>query len=272
MNKPIYKLLGCAAILAASTNANALNIDLFSIDQTKLVSTSVTGTQSSSVTDLAPPPNSILGTERDLSVTLLNDGGVSTREASIGVAGGVLDFSTDTLASGTGSITWDGVDGAPGVNTTGLGGSALYGDLTLGGTANAFTLTTLFSDGNFLFNITAWNFTTGGKTVVTLLADPVALPGTVSTISFDAFNAGLCNTGVNGAIQSIVCTGGGSNGLNNLGALQVNLDPFGGSTSIDLTIDSIVVNAPEPTAMALLGIGLLGAGFKRYSGKSKLAA
>jgi hypothetical protein len=56
--------------------------------------------------------------------------------------------------------------------------------------------------------------------------------------------------------------------LASLGALVVDLDRFGGSTSIDLTLDN-VRTVPEPGVLALMGMGLMAAGFASRRRKSQ---
>lgn len=272
MKKEI-KLLAGTALLGMSMTAQAGVIDLFETDQAPLVdNTTADGGLSSSVNTLG---TDILGGSRDLFVELLDNGGVATREASIGVGGGVLDFSTDTLAAGTGTVQWDGNDGSINLDPTGLGGV----DLTEAGTIFGFAVTTLFSDAGYEFLVNAYTDATNW-TSISFSATGVVAP-TTSFIPFAAFmNPALCGT-VNPApgVNSVTCSDGAGNpgGFNvvdftNLGALELVIDPNGGSTSIDLTLEQ-VATVPEPSVLGLIGAGLLAGGLvARRNRKNKAAA
>lgn len=251
------KLAAVPLLLAVPFAAQAdVIIDLFSTSQDKLTdATTGDGGLSSSVTTAG---DDILGGARDIYVELLSNGGVDTREASIGVGGGVLDFSVDTLSTGTGTVQWDGNDGSIALDPTGLGG------LDLSGLTN-FEVTTLYSDFGYEFLINA--YTDGSNwTTISFSAHAVAVGPVVSYIPLAAFsNVALCGT-VNPAtdVNYITCGSGNTAPVDwsNLGALELVIDPNGGTTSIDLTLDSVRA-VPTPGALALLGAGLLGFGAMR---------
>lgn len=263
------KWLAGTALLGMSLSANAGIIDLFTTSQAEL-SDSIAinggapdGGASSSVIGGAD----ILGTERDLFVELLDNGGVNTRNATIGVAGGVMDFSVDSLAAGTGTVQWDGVDGSIALDPTGLGGV----DLTAAGTLSGFSVTTLFSDAGYEFLVNA--YTDGNNWTSISFSASAVNSATTSFIPFSGFtNPFLCGA-VSPApgVNSITCAAGNQVvDFTNLGALELIIDPNGGSTSIDLTLDQITT-VPEPSVLGLMGAGLLAGGLVARRNKKNKA-
>ena len=260
-----YKLTTVAAALMLSLGANAGVIDTFSTAQGLLTDNTANGIGlSSSVTTLG---TDILGGERDIFVSLLSTGGNAFANAAIGVGAGALSFSVSAQASGTGTVQWDGIDNSIALNTTGLGGVSLIAD----GSA-AFRVDTLFSDLGYRFDIEAYtNATTFTK--ISFLAH-AANSLTTSFIPFSGFtNAGLCGfsdpTGtIIPGVTSISCGAGGNVNFASLGALQLIIDPLGGTTAVDLTLDS-VTTVPEPGVLALMGLGLMAAGFAGRRRKSQ---
>lgn len=274
MNKK-WKLGVGASLLAASFGAQAGIVDLFTTEQLLAKDfTNGTITEADSIYSQAGSgaDSTILGGYRDLWVTNLSGGVNNVAGSSINVTSGNLFFSSDSSATGVGEIQWDGDDSAIGadpiydVNFTGLGGI----DLTQGGSLNAFELTTIFSDQNWVFEITMYTDATNW-TKVSLDASSVG-PGNspaISYIPFSAFtNDALCGTyGADTGVNQITCSGTGAD-ASNLGALVARInagDPNapGGSVAptiaVDLQLDS-VRTVPEPGVLALMGMGLMAAG------------
>jgi len=294
--KTKLKILTGAVLLALSAGANAdIIVDLFSTNQGPYIDTiqdpADTGTIINSgvggSVGLADP--TILGGNRDLYVSKIQgytfDSGTNTnipnpvndptQTVSANVAGGIFNFSSDTLTAGRAQIQWDGNEATQAINATGLGGLNL---VSTGG--NAFVTNVVFSDANFEIGISAYTSAANWTQVIlNSVAHPV--PGT-SVIPFSAFglatgcydvaaNPVACGTA--GSVQVIQHGTGGS--FSNLGALVVDLNQPGTKISLDLSIDKITVPVPEPSVLGLMGVGLFAAGlstFKSRRRNSSLAA
>jgi len=254
----LTKVVAATALLGVSMGASAGIIDDFSTGQATLVDITVDGTYVSSSVGAGDP--TILGGNRDIGVSLISSADPANINAEIGVSSvtGHLNFSVDTTATATGHVDWDGAANTDEtVDFTGLGGI----DITAGGTLTAFKVDTIFADAGFEFVVTAWT-DANNWTAISFSATGTAVPLT-TFIPFSAFeNVALCGA-VNPApgVNSITCGSGNTApvDLSNLGALALDIDPNGGTVSIDLTLDSIST-VPEPATVALFGTGLLLAG------------
>lgn len=258
------KFMAACVALAFSSASQAVVIDLFTIDQpgggltysdntatpgdTALIIGSGIG---GSVTNAG---GSIVGNNRDLYVSLLTKPLGSAASASIDVSAGSLNFSTPTVGTARAQVQWDGAaDQTTAIDHTGLGGV----DLGVG----FFKLDIVFSDAVFDFEISLYT-DASHWTRISLKSNQHLTP-TTTFISLAAFNnPGLCGAmnipTPDGLVNSITCAAGNLTAdTTNIGAIVVDLDRFGGTTSIDLSLDS-VVTVPEPGSVALLGIGLLG--------------
>lgn len=257
--KTELKILASAALLALGSSANAAVVDLFSTDQAEIEDTTADATiapatiEGSSVSTLG---SDILGGERDIWINLTTQA-AQTPNANVraSVAGGSFSVSVDSGATASAEIQWDGADGSSAVDPTGLGSIDLY---ALG--ADGFRAFVNYSDLGFPFAITAYQSATD-YTTISLEAhevSPFTVPGEPGTlIPFDAFQ--LCGASV------VFCSDADGTDLHFLSALVVRFDPLSSFGAFDLTLDNIVTeDVPEPSAMALLGLGLLGTGFAGY--------
>jgi uncharacterized repeat protein (TIGR01451 family) len=148
--------------LPALALAQPITIDDFSTNQASLALTFPPAgtTASSSVSG-----SGILGGERDLQVNLTS-GVIAGNTLSGVVSSGFLSYSQDATIAGSGTVQWDGTDGSPTLNPTGLGGI----DLTAGGTQDAFVLRTIFDD--LPVSVTIEVFTGAGNASSLTLALP----------------------------------------------------------------------------------------------------
>ncbi|QSA95695.1 PEP-CTERM sorting domain-containing protein [Methylococcus sp. EFPC2] len=254
--KPLLLGTAFAMAMAVSVNASADRvIDLFSVTQAKFFDVTTNGVaESRTVNDPNPYPsplNSIIGDNRDISVNLINSPDPANVNASASVTAGVYNFSQDTQAGAEAQIQWDGsnvgVEGADGgiLNPTGLGGINLWD------TGSLFSFDVIFADQGFTADVIVYTDATHFSRIRIDTVVPVS--NQTFSLAFAAFeNAAF--VAANGGAGSA-----GLADLNNVGALQVILNPLGTGLSIDLTIDNITT-VPEPATLSLLGMGLLGMG------------
>lgn len=264
--KTQFKLLSGAVLLALAASANAGTVDLFSTTQDSIKDFTNGGTGISS--NVTAVDGSILGNVRELNANAVSGAVNSFLGTSMGVFGGNLFFNNDSGVIGTGIVRWDGVANDA-LDVAGLGGQ----DITFSGTVNAFLLETISSDAGYQFQITAYTDATHWTEITfAATAVPAGGPSHFSTISFAGFTtAALCGTfGAAPGVVGITCGSAGQADLTKLGALNVFLNSAG-TFDIDLTLGT-VTTVPEPSALGLIGVGLLAAGFASRRKNGALAA
>lgn len=223
-------LLMAATLAMVGDTAQALMIDDFSTAQTLTVVTP--GTSATDETSGA----GIAGGERDMEVTRSTGVGITMIATT-----GSLSYGHIAGSEGTGRIIWDGIDGDPLLNPTGLGGL----DFTDGGASDAFGLSILLNDFAAPLTLIAYSDAANFSTATVLLPGNIPPdPLEILTILFTDF----------------VPTGSGAD-FANIGALELLIDGSAVS-ALDLELGFIqtlgTIPVPEPSTSVLLLGGLLG--------------
>lgn len=276
MNAMKKSLLGaavCAALGFSATAHAGVVIDLFAdpVGGSQAVSaTTVGGSDTNQTGPFAA--TSVLGGYRDMSIQKTSDSFTGLGLASMRVGNGFLSYSNESGVTSVGVVTWDGSNGAgllgAGVAPTGFGGTGL--DLTAGGSAHSFFTSIFRADLGFNYKITVWDMDGDKSTLAAGVQFGITNPGGVAAgYLFDWFNLAngqYCNGSpyspppatCNPATElDFTITRTGLIDFTRIGAIQLTLE--GATADVDLTIGAINT-VPEPGALALVGVALMGAG------------
>jgi hypothetical protein len=237
-----------AMCFAGLAHSSAMIIDNFEAgedivrDTTLDDSACVYGTQVGNGCFASQQDISILGGERDIFISKLAGGNnFAGAQVLIDLTNERLGLSADSEVAATSTLTYDGVDNSNTVNTTGLGGV----DFTDGGLITAFSFSIFKSDGDYFFNINVWD-------------DLGNLFDDASAGYSRQFQATGENEGGKNVIPFAVFDGFD---FTSVGAFQIEIDPDGIATEVDIGVDRVAV--AEPTTLALLSLGLVGLGITR---------
>ncbi len=221
-------LFGGLALLAWTEDSRALLIDDFSADQT-LVVFAPTGFASSQVLG-----SGILGGERDMELTLAASVGIS-----MAASGADLTYGQIANSQGSGRIVWDGADGDPAVDYTGLGSA----DFTDGGVEDRLAIPLVIGNFSAPIVLTAYTDATNFSTATVLL--PGRVPPLQSLIVL---------------FTDFAVAGGTGADFTDIGAFSLYID---GSSTPGLAVGFDLVPEPSTGSLLLFGILML-ASIRRY--------
>ena len=219
-------LLSVLVTAPARVAAQSITIDDFSTNQPALtLAYPPAGTSASS----SASGGGILGGERDVQINLT--GGTIPGTISAGVSGGLFTYSQDATITGNGLVQWDGADGSPALNVTGLGGI----DLTVGGTQDGLLLNVFFDDVVTPVVITVYTDAGNASALTVTLPGSIFATSTNFVLPYSSFTTTL---------------GAGAN-FANVGAITLS---FGSSTTApDVVLDFLqttaLINATKTVAI-----------------------
>ncbi len=175
----------------------------------------------------------ILGGERDLEIQMTG-GNINNSTLTASVDSNVLFVECGPLVTGVIRAVWDGVDGSPVIDFTGLGI-----DLTAAGTYDRFRLGIQADDLPATVTIRVYSDATNHSTRI------LNLPGGIVSTNYDLYFSDFTGTGGSGA------------NFANVGAVVLEIQTQSQQGALDLALDFLVVvgNAPPPSPLASKGGG-----------------
>jgi len=213
-------------------NSQATIIDSFSTPQSLTINT--VGTVSSSVSSSG---GDILGVERDMTLEMLSGSGMAVQADLGGFS--ILNHAQNASTTGKTTITWDGVDGTPAIDYTGLGGI----DLTESGANNGMIISVIFDDLPSEIIVSAYSDAGNWSKYIASLPGMIFSSPAIITMPFANF----------------VSQSGSGADFTNIGAISlvVNGALYGGT---DMMLDNVETTnpVPEPSTFALLALGIAG--------------
>lgn len=264
--KMFRKTAGAAALVSLFGFAGAVSantIDLFtepagSVQRVAVGGPAPTG---SPADQYANAGGSIIGGYRDLALQNVS-GTTQVNAATLAVADSKLTFNNDSGVRSTAVIQWDGgADAAsPGTRIYGLGAN-LINQTGCPVTGCEYFQTTVFNADQG-FNVELGVYTDAANfSTLSFNSTAINAPA-LTTFLFSWFNLAAGVHQVEPGFFVTVGHGAGNADFNNVGALELLLSNVGGNAALDLEIGAVTKNGnqvPEPGALALAGIALLGA-------------
>ncbi|MHC4695111.1 MAG: PEP-CTERM sorting domain-containing protein [Planctomycetota bacterium] len=221
----MFRILASAALIVffCGVRANAGFIDKFDTHQIVVVNSGIP--IDGNVTSGAD----IVGVEREIGLVWLSGPNDIVLEPDAGGTG-LLNLSVGADTSGNGAIVWDGADGSPLLDPTGLGGI----DLT-GGGMDRIGIDVVFDDLPVDLVLQVYTDAANWSQALVQLPGGIAVPVRMDAL-YSAFN---------------VVAGSGAD-FSNVGAIVLAVDNMDPAT--DLQID-LIEWIPEPATLGLLALG-----------------
>lgn len=225
--------IAAAALLATFGSAHAVLIDSFDTAQ----SVTSDGTSTSEVNGAG-----ILGSERDLAVTVDSGSGNTASDVNMTVSGS-LTYESPPLTSGSATAVWDGDDDSQTVDSgSGLGGV----DLTADG-SDSLQLDAIADLSGSSLVFTVWSSSSdSSEYTLALPSDP--------TFTLQSFSI---------LFTDFATVSGAGADFTSVTAIQMVVDGTN-APGVDVIVDSVATGTevPEPATVALLGAGLAGIGIR----------
>lgn len=205
----------------------------------------------------------ILGGARDIYTEVVSNASGAPR-STMYAGGGILDFSNSGSTVGRGVVQWDGTDNSAALDIDGLNSANLITQTgcPVGG-CDRIVASVLLADLGFEYYITVFDMDGDSSR---LTADTQAAITALTSVDyqFNWFNLANGTYTIDGLTFDIDrgVLGGGTGAIDftRIGALQFDINTAG-TIAVDLQLASITkTGLPEPGALALVSLALLGAG------------